>query len=573
MIENIISLGPIFLLFSFLIIIFSVIFLYIDYLRTFLYFLENSGRFGYEYPNGKIFYLPFPWRRIILLTDAGDVTAVLNAKTKLSWFNKNFNKLNGLECSINNFNTDEEMWEILHKNLSMILSKNWPRLEELFEKYKAILLGEYSYIFEKNMEDFLLHIWVEFMYGSDNVKEFKKIRKKYIHFLEKQFHSRYDHFSPFYFCRNKNKEKIRDIKRNLLGFLDGCENGVFPDLFHCLIERNYSSEMVIRIMEDNAQLGILVFDFVYQVVTEYFKNLIGEKKEKNIRDFDSEILEQSIFRRFFFPVRLREMNQNILVNNNKLLIKPGDLCLLDLKESKLYFSGGPRGCVGKATMYRIIHLFHGLFENVRIQFKDPDECIDEWEINRNYPITKKKTNVILTYRENYIKTIIPSYEKIWNTLTIHNFPYLTDYLVSYSQYLINQYGNLSSNINRKIDLIIAPEVRGIPLASSLAYSINKSLYLIRKEGKLPGPIKSITYKTSYAENTIEINDYEDYQGKNVVLIDDGIAGGDTTLACIKLLQNVGANVVLVIAIFNHKYKERCKEYEKYDDITYTIFDL
>lgn len=557
-----------------LIIPLSLLLFYIMYLENLFYILKNYGRLEFENMNGKVFYLF--WKRIILLTDPEDVSKILRAQTELSWFNNNFNELNNLKYSINNYNTGDNLWEDLHHGLLEALSKNWPMLEKLFEKHKNILLGEYSYIFEKNMEKFLLNIWIEFMYGNDDIKEFKKIRKSYSNFLEKQFHSTYNHFLPFYFFGNHARGEILEIQLALCNFLKDNKYGVFYDLREYLDKKKYING---EILVNNAQLSILVFDFVYQVVVEYFKYLIEEKR--NICEYNSEILNRSIRRRFFFPLRLRKMKQNILVKNNELFIKSGDLCIIDLKNAELYFSDGPRRCVGKPTVNKIIELFHKLFENVEIELGNPNESIYEWENNRNYPITKKETKVILTYPRDYAKTLIQAYQKSWDngvkmqkfydTLEIPRYPYLTDYLISFSQNLIDEYN--SKNSDREIEMIVAPEVRGIPLAAAFSYYMDLPLYFIRKEGKLPGPVKSITYKTSYAENKIEINDTKEYKGKNVVLIDDGIAGGNTALACIKLLQDEGANVVMVIAIFNHQYKERCEEYAKYNEITYTVFDL
>ena len=64
---------------------------------------------------------------------------------------------------------------------------------------------------------------------------------------------------------------------------------------------------------------------------------------------------------------------------------------------------------------------------------------------------------------------------------------------------------------------------------------------------------------------------QDLTGTRAIIIDDGIATGNTTVACICLIEKLGGSVTGVLAIINHTYASRNIEMGKYP--SYCIFDL
>lgn len=59
--------------------------------------------------------------------------------------------------------------------------------------------------------------------------------------------------------------------------------------------------------------------------------------------------------------------------------------------------------------------------------------------------------------------------------------------------------------------------------------------------------------------------------RNVILIDDGIASGGTTLACCNLLEKFGSKVQSVLAMINHTYSAKSEALKQYT--THTLFDF
>lgn len=96
---------------------------------------------------------------------------------------------------------------------------------------------------------------------------------------------------------------------------------------------------------------------------------------------------------------------------------------------------------------------------------------------------------------------------------------------------------------QKPDLLVGIESRGFLVAAPLALALGCGFIMLRKRGKLPGAIVPFTYDLEYGTDTIEIQEDAVKPGQRVVVLDDLLATGGTLAAGIKLLRNVGAEVV------------------------------
>ena len=95
----------------------------------------------------------------------------------------------------------------------------------------------------------------------------------------------------------------------------------------------------------------------------------------------------------------------------------------------------------------------------------------------------------------------------------------------------------------KIDKVAGIEARGFILGGAVAHQVSASFVPIRKKGKLPHKRVSVTYTLEYGEDQIEIHADALLAGERVVLVDDLIATGGTAEAAIKLLRQLGAEVL------------------------------
>lgn len=98
----------------------------------------------------------------------------------------------------------------------------------------------------------------------------------------------------------------------------------------------------------------------------------------------------------------------------------------------------------------------------------------------------------------------------------------------------------------EFDMIAATEARGFLFGMPIAYNKHKGFIPIRKKGKLPRETISKTFQLEYGTDTIEIHKDVIFPGQRIVLVDDLLATGGTSKACIDLIEELGGKVVKVI---------------------------
>ena len=105
------------------------------------------------------------------------------------------------------------------------------------------------------------------------------------------------------------------------------------------------------------------------------------------------------------------------------------------------------------------------------------------------------------------------------------------------------------------------ESRGFLLAAPLALKLGCGFVMLRKRGKLPGATVGYDYDLEYGTDRIEIQADAVEKGARVVVVDDLLATGGTMAAGIKLLQNVGAEVVAAAALIELTFLEGRKKFD------------
>ena len=96
------------------------------------------------------------------------------------------------------------------------------------------------------------------------------------------------------------------------------------------------------------------------------------------------------------------------------------------------------------------------------------------------------------------------------------------------------------------DLVVGPDSRGFIFGVPIAYNLHKPFIPVRKKGKLPCETVSIEYALEYGSAVIEIHKDAIKPGQKVVIIDDLMATGGTTEAIIKLVEQLGGEVVKTV---------------------------
>ena len=96
---------------------------------------------------------------------------------------------------------------------------------------------------------------------------------------------------------------------------------------------------------------------------------------------------------------------------------------------------------------------------------------------------------------------------------------------------------------QEIDKIVAIDARGFVFGAVLAYKLNIGLVPVRKKGKLPSSTIQADYTLEYGVNTVEIHDDSISKGEKVLIVDDLIATGGTIAAAVKLVEQLGGEIV------------------------------
>ena len=95
----------------------------------------------------------------------------------------------------------------------------------------------------------------------------------------------------------------------------------------------------------------------------------------------------------------------------------------------------------------------------------------------------------------------------------------------------------------KIDKVAGIEARGFILGGAVAHQVSAGFIPIRKKGKLPHKRVSIAYSLEYGLDEMEVHEDAVEKGERVILVDDLIATGGTAEGAVKLLRQLGADVL------------------------------
>ncbi|HLT00105.1 MAG TPA: adenine phosphoribosyltransferase [Acholeplasma sp.] len=92
-------------------------------------------------------------------------------------------------------------------------------------------------------------------------------------------------------------------------------------------------------------------------------------------------------------------------------------------------------------------------------------------------------------------------------------------------------------------VIVGPEARGFIFGCPVAVNLGIGFAPVRKPGKLPREAVTVTYDLEYGSNALSMHKDAIKKGDKVVIVDDLLATGGTMQAAIKLVEELGGEVV------------------------------
>lgn len=95
----------------------------------------------------------------------------------------------------------------------------------------------------------------------------------------------------------------------------------------------------------------------------------------------------------------------------------------------------------------------------------------------------------------------------------------------------------------KVDRVAGIEARGFILGGAVAHQLAAGFVPIRKKGKLPHSTVRVAYSLEYRIDEMEMHEDAVSRGERLILVDDLIATGGTAEAAVKLLRQLGAEIL------------------------------
>lgn len=121
------------------------------------------------------------------------------------------------------------------------------------------------------------------------------------------------------------------------------------------------------------------------------------------------------------------------------------------------------------------------------------------------------------------------------------------------------------------DVVVGTESRGFIFGVPIAYALGKPFVPVRKKGKLPCETIAAKYDLEYGSAEIEMHKDSIQPGQKAILVDDLIATGGTIEACVKLIEELGGEVVKIVFLMELaglKGRDKLQNYDVASVITY-----
>lgn len=120
---------------------------------------------------------------------------------------------------------------------------------------------------------------------------------------------------------------------------------------------------------------------------------------------------------------------------------------------------------------------------------------------------------------------------------------------------------------KDVDLIVGPEARGFVVGCPIAYAMEVGFVPVRKAGKLPREVLEVDYGLEYGKDSLNIHKDSVKPGQKVLITDDLLATGGTIEATVKMVEELGGEVVGVAFMIELGYLDGRSKLEGYDVFT------
>ncbi len=136
---------------------------------------------------------------------------------------------------------------------------------------------------------------------------------------------------------------------------------------------------------------------------------------------------------------------------------------------------------------------------------------------------------------------------------------------------LSVYQLLQPFVGENINAVAGMEARGFIFGSLAAWELGVGFIPLRKPGKLPYDVQSVSYDLEYGSAALEVHTDAVNAGDHILLIDDLIATGGTAKASCQLVEALGGEIVgcaFVIELDALKGREKLSNYRVHSLLHY-----
>jgi adenine phosphoribosyltransferase len=123
----------------------------------------------------------------------------------------------------------------------------------------------------------------------------------------------------------------------------------------------------------------------------------------------------------------------------------------------------------------------------------------------------------------------------------------------------------------RVEVVVGIESRGFIFGGAIAHQLDAGFVPVRKLGKLPGKTIEVEYELEYGRDALAVHEDAIHPGQRVLAVDDLLATGGTMAATLRLIEQLGGQVVgvtfLIELAFLHG-REKLKNYPLHSVIVY-----
>lgn len=123
----------------------------------------------------------------------------------------------------------------------------------------------------------------------------------------------------------------------------------------------------------------------------------------------------------------------------------------------------------------------------------------------------------------------------------------------------------------RVEVIVGIESRGFIFGGALSHQLGAGFVPVRKLGKLPGKTIEVEYELEYGRDALAIHEDAIQPRQRVLVVDDLLATGGTMAATLRLVEQLGGQVVGVAFMIELGFlhgRDKLKNYPVHSLIVY-----